>query len=63
MMGFDHDVQLSTSLYPTYISSQYHGTHYNNSTQYGNQYTSTDCTSLPLRGDDSPRTCRSKADP
>jgi len=65
MLGFDHDeflppvVKLSTSPYCTYISSsQYDGTHYNDSTQYGNQYTSTDCTSLPLHGD-SPRTCPS----
>ena len=65
MMRFDHDkflppvVKLSTTPYCTYISSsQYDGTHYNDSTQYGNQYTSTDCTSLPLHGD-SPRTCPS----
>jgi hypothetical protein len=51
MMRFDHDkflplvVKLSTTLYCTYIScSQYNGTHYNDSTQYGNQHTSTDCT-------------------
>jgi hypothetical protein len=34
------------------------GTHYDNSTQYGNQYTSTDCTSLPLHGN-SPSSCPS----
>jgi hypothetical protein len=65
MMRFDHDkflppvVKLSTTPYCTYISSsQYNGTHYNNSTQYGNQYTSTDCTSLPLHGN-SPSICPS----
>ena len=65
MMRFDHDeflppvVKLSSTPYCTYISSsQYDGTHYNDSTQYGNQYTSTDCTSRPLHGD-SPRTCPS----
>jgi hypothetical protein len=61
----DHDeflppvVKLSTTPYCTYISSsQYDGTHYNNSTQFSNQYTSTDCTSLPLHGN-SPSTCPS----
>ncbi len=64
MIEIDHDkflppvVKLSTSPYCTYISSWYNSTHYNNSSQYGNQYTSTDCTSLPLQGD-SPRTCPS----
>ena len=33
-----------------YISSQYDGTHYYDSTQHGNQYNSTSCTSLPLPG-------------
>ena len=58
MSEIDHDkflppvVKLSTSPYCTYISSsQYHGTHYSNSTQYSNQYNSTACTSLPLHGD------------
>ena len=58
MSEIDHDeflppvVKLSTSPYCTYISSsQYDGTHYNNSTQYGNQYNSTACTSLPLHDD------------
>jgi hypothetical protein len=61
MLCFDHDkflppvVKLSTTPYCTYISSsQYNGTHYNDSTQYGNQYTSTDCTSLPLHHGNSP---------
>ncbi len=65
MLCFDHVkflppvVKLSTTPYCTYISSsQYDGTHYNDSTQYGNQYTSTDCTSLPLHGN-SPSTCPS----
>ena len=65
MSEIDHDeflppvVKLSTSPYCTYISSsQYDGTHYIDSTQYGNQYNSTACTSLPLH-DDSPRTCQS----
>ena len=65
MSEIDHDeflppvVKLSTSPYCTYISSsQYDGTHYHDSTQYGNQYNSTACTSLPLH-DDSPRTCQS----
>ncbi len=65
MLCFDHDefllpvVKLSTTPYCTYISSsQYNGTHYNDSMQYGNQYTNTDCTSLPLHGD-SPSTCLS----
>ena len=65
MSEIDHDeflppvVKLSTSPYCTYISSsQYDSTHYNDSTQYGNQYNSTACTSLPLH-DDSPRICQS----
>ena len=65
MSEIDHDkfllpvVKLSTSPYCTYInSSQYNGTNYNNSTQYGNQYNSTACTSLPLHSD-SPHTCQS----
>ena len=65
MSEIDHDkflppgVKLSTSPYCTYISSsQYDGTHYNDSTQYGNQYNSTAWTSLPLHGN-SPRTCQS----
>jgi hypothetical protein len=65
MLCFDHEeflpsvVKFSTTPYCTYISSsQYDGTHYNDSTQYGNQYTSTDCTSLPLHRD-SLRTCLS----
>ena len=65
MSEIDHDkflppvLKLSTSPYCTYISSsQYNGTHYNDSTQYGNQYNSTACTSLPLHSD-SPHTCQS----
>ena len=51
-------IKLSTSPYCTYISSsQYNGTYYNDSTQYGNQYNSTACTSLPLHGN-SPHTCQ-----
>jgi hypothetical protein len=56
MNEIDHDeflppvVKLSTSPYCTYISSQYDGTRYYNSTQHGNQYNSTFCTSLPLPG-------------
>jgi len=56
MNEFDHDeflppvVKLSTSPYCTYISSQYDGTHYYDSTQHGNQYSSTFCTSLHLPG-------------
>ena len=61
MSEIDHDqflppvVKLSTSPYCTYIrSSQYDGTHYNDSTQYGNKYSGTSCTTLHS---DSPRTC------
>ena len=56
MNEIDHDeflppvVKLSTSPYCTSISSQYDGTHYYDSTQHGNQYSSTFCTSLPLPG-------------
>jgi hypothetical protein len=46
----DAFVKLSTIPYCAYISSQYNCTHYDDSTQYSNQYTSTDFTSLPLNG-------------
>jgi hypothetical protein len=58
MMQFDHDkflppfVKLSTSPYCTNISSQYDGrTHYNDNSQHGARYNSTECTPLPLPGE------------
>ena len=57
MMQFDHDeflppfVKLSTSPYCTNISSQYHGTHYNDNSQHGARYNSTERTPLPLPGE------------
>ena len=55
-MQFDHDeflppfVKLSTSPYCTNISSQYDGTHYNDNSQHGARYNSTERTPLPLPG-------------
>jgi hypothetical protein len=55
MMRFDHDnflppfVKLSTLPYCTNISSQYDGSHYDNSTQeHGTRSKSTNCTTIPL---------------
>jgi hypothetical protein len=56
MMQFDHDkflppfVKLSTSPYCTNISSQHDGTHYNDNSQHGARYISTEHTPLPLPG-------------
>jgi hypothetical protein len=56
MMRFDHDeflppfVKLSTSPYCTNISSQYNGTRYNDNSQHGTRYNSTERTPLPLPG-------------
>ena len=56
-MRFDHDeflppfVKLSTSPCCTYFSSQYDGTHYNDNTQHGARYNSTERTTLPLPGE------------
>ncbi len=57
MMQFDHDeflppfVKLSTSPYCTNISSQYDGNHYNDNSQCGARYNSTERTPLPLPGE------------
>jgi hypothetical protein len=56
MMRIDQDkfippfVKLSTSPYCTSISSQYNSPHYDNNTQHGARYNSTECTTLPLPG-------------
>ena len=57
MMTFDHDeflppfVKLSTSPCCTYFSRQYDGTHYDDTTQHGARYNSTQRTTLPLPGE------------
>jgi hypothetical protein len=57
MMQFDHDkilppfVKLSTSPYCTNISSQYDSTHYDDNSQHGARYNSTERTPLPLPGE------------
>jgi hypothetical protein len=66
IMQFDHDeflppfVKLSTSPYCTNISSQYDGTRYNDNSQHGARYNSTERTPLPLPGE-SQRTVSGRA--
>jgi hypothetical protein len=57
MMQFDHDeflppfVKLSTLPYCTNIRSQYNSTHYDDNSQHGARYNSTERTPLPLPGE------------